>query len=149
MTNIHLNLAPSPQRGLAKAVFTTVEAIGGNANMKQVLDLLPAAIEDSTSIGKKRVYDALHYCKNAGYLVHEPKSDTWRIAPMSYYEARQKWRLDPTRDKRTRRQGARAINPSTPEPLTIREVDWLFTTTLAVITFLAGAVLGFLAATGG
>lgn len=80
--------APAPKRGMLRAVYDTVEALGGGtvANIKEYL---PAAITESSQVvTKKKLEKYLYAAVYNGYLITQ--GGYYRIAPKSYYEARQK-----------------------------------------------------------
>lgn len=82
--------APSPSRGLIKAVYYCVAELGG-ATYDQVRRYLPAAIDSASQIATPA---KLERClKNAvyrGYLIHD-STDHFRVAPIEYYEERQRY----------------------------------------------------------
>jgi len=83
-------LAPSPHRGLIKALYDTVDACGG-ADLRQIKKYLPAAIDNVTQIATTRkIEKSLYSAVYRGYLVHNPQNDYWKIAPLSYYNERQR-----------------------------------------------------------
>lgn len=83
-------LAPSPHRGLIKALYETVDACGG-ANMGQIKKYLPAAIDNFSQVATtKKIEKSLYSAVYRGYLVHSPTNDYWKIAPLSYYKERQR-----------------------------------------------------------
>lgn len=85
--------APSPSHGLIKAVYETVDALGGGTE-KQVYKYLPAAILDSKQITThKRLTKVLKSAVYRGYLIHDSGTDSYRVAPKSYYDARVKYVL--------------------------------------------------------
>ena len=82
-----------PRRSLVQILYDTIEAIGGDgATEDQIMALLPAAINDKTDativLTKDRLHNNLITQTNAGYFIHDPVRKAWRIAPLSYYEAR-------------------------------------------------------------
>jgi hypothetical protein len=96
--------APRPHHGLMRAVYDTVDACGG-ANLKQIKQYLPAAIDNIGQVLKKgRLNRSLYHAVYRGYLVHDGKSGYWKIAPMSYYKARQD-HCDELAEARTMRGG--------------------------------------------
>lgn len=82
-------VAPRPTRGLLRAIYDTVDACGG-ANFKTVRKYLPAAIEDiGQVVSKKKIERCLYNAVYRGYLIHDSDHAMWKIAPVSYYVARQ------------------------------------------------------------
>lgn len=82
-------VAPRPTRGLLRAVYDTIDACGG-ADFKTVRKYLPAAIEDiSQVVSKKKIERCLYNAVYRGYLIHDSDHEVWKIAPVSYYVARQ------------------------------------------------------------
>lgn len=84
--------APPPQRGMSKAIYETLDTLSGPATFKEVWDLLPAAIDNSHQLGtKKKIHQTITGMVYRGYFIHDNAADRWSIAPLSYYEARQKY----------------------------------------------------------
>jgi len=97
-------LAPRPHHGLIRALYDTVEACGG-ANLKQIKEYLPAAIDNIGQVLRKgKLNRALYHAVYNGYLVHDPEKGYWKIAPRSYYEARQEFTAE-LAEKRLARGG--------------------------------------------
>ncbi len=83
--------APRPKRGLTRALYDTVEACGG-ADFSTVRKYLPAAVENiSQIISRKKIERGLYDAVYRGYLIHDSAHKMWRIAPHSYWEARQEY----------------------------------------------------------
>ncbi len=80
--------APAPTRGLIKAVYETVDALGGPCTEDQILQMLPAAVDDSSMIGKGRVHACVLNAVWRGYLIY--RDDRYSVAPLAYWEARQR-----------------------------------------------------------
>ena len=88
-TRTSKKLAPKPRAGLSQAVYETIEGLGGGTEA-QIRKYLPTCItRTSQVINKKRLHTALTNCKYRGFIVHNPKTDNYSIAPISYYEVRQ------------------------------------------------------------
>jgi len=103
--------APRPSRGLMKACYETVRALG-QADEKRIREYLPAAVDDASQLGNKRVAKALYACKYHGYLiVHD---GIYRIAPRTWFNRRQKEieQLAGTREKPSNHDGSYDV----PEP---------------------------------
>ena len=80
-------VAPQPVRGLAKLVYQVVKELGG-ASEQQIKKYLPAVTDDADQYINKKKFDAcLYSCVYSGYLITD--GSKYRIAPRSYYEARQ------------------------------------------------------------
>lgn len=81
--------APRPHHGLLRALYDTVEACGG-ANIKQIKEYLPAAIDNITQVLRKgRLNRGLYHAVYKGYLIFDPRKKYWTIAPRNYYDIRQ------------------------------------------------------------
>lgn len=137
--------APSPHRGLVKALYETVDACGG-ADITQIKKYLPAAIENinqvlTTSKIEKSLYNAVY----RGYLVHNPSTGYWQVAPISYYKARQEVIKDI--ESRTNRDGV----PKRREPLQIQSHgfftfhQWYAIISMMCVAFVFGFVVGLAA----
>jgi hypothetical protein len=102
--------------------------------------MLPAAITDGSQIvSMKKLEKTLYNCKYRGYLVHNPKADTYKRAPMAYYEARI--------EQCTRQQRAsyarRLLGKTRKEmPTPGRPVRPLWHWSILAATFVAGALAG-------
>lgn len=84
--------APSPARkGLMRAIYDTVDALGG-ASKQQIRKYLPAAIDDiSGLVSTKKLDRAIYSSVYDGYLIHNPDNDKYFIAPIDYYKSRRDW----------------------------------------------------------
>jgi hypothetical protein len=86
-----LDRAPLPKRGIIRAVVETVQGLGG-ATEQQVYKYLPASILKSDQvITHKKLKSALISGVYRGYLVHDPKLNQYKLAPMSYFQERCKY----------------------------------------------------------
>lgn len=129
--------APAPQRGMILALYQAIDA-GEIVNEDEIIELLPATDAAPQAFDKAKVHHGLLNGKSYGYFVHEPKSDTWRIAPRDYYDARQKYLNDPRRHRTARprkaKQGRREV---------VRIVhDWKYSLAFGALTFLIGIAVG-------
>ena len=132
--------APRPQRGMTKAVFDCIDACGG-ANFKQVQKYLPAAIQNSGQIiTKKRLEKVLYSAVYQGYLVHDSRGITdkgyWKVAPLSYYNARKVIISDLKRHPRKRRLKPSALHD--PHPMW----HWHLLVSIAAFAYLLGLISG-------
>lgn len=95
VTRIHRDdeQAPPPQRGLMRAVFETVDANKGPTDMRAIKELLPAAITDTSMFRQHQIDKALYALVYRGHLVTIEDGATvkWKVAPISYYEARRRY----------------------------------------------------------
>ena len=81
--------APPPTKGLTKALYETIHALGG-AKEGEIRAFLPAAITDSSQVAtKKKIATALKNAVYWGYLITD--GAYYRIAPLSYYKSRQQY----------------------------------------------------------
>ena len=135
-------LAPPPKKGLALAVYNTIDAMAGEATQHEIEALLPAEITESHQIGRKRIYNSLHYLKNYGYVVHNPGSDKWRIAPLSYFKAREQWRNDPDREPKYRAPRRKKADRLDLSEKVVYRHDWMYTALFATTAFAVGVFIG-------
>lgn len=81
--------APAPKHGLQRAVFKTVEALE-RATEKAVYEMIPAAITQGNQVvSHKKLLRSLKNGVYRGYFITE--KNIFRIAPLSYYQARQEY----------------------------------------------------------
>jgi len=138
----HGKLAPSPHRGLIKAIYDTIEACGG-ADLKQIKKYLPAAIDNSSQIAStKKIEKALYACVYRGYLVHNPQNDYWAIAPLSYYKTRQ----EVLKDLKDHPKRSGILQPRFPfeadRPRFFSHEQWHSVIAIAAVAFILGFVVG-------
>jgi len=82
--------APAPKRGFIRAVYETIDGLGG-ANEAQIRKYLPAAVTQTNQIAtKKQLHQALSNGVGRGYFIHDGKFKMYRIAPISYYNERRR-----------------------------------------------------------
>lgn len=133
--------APRPQRGLQAVLYDVVKDCG-ECTEEEIKYMLPSATDNAKLyMDGKKVHAGLLNAKSSGYLVHEPTKDVWRIAPYSYYQARQEWLNDPERP-RQRRLPVPRKQPGAPETVTIFRHDWRVTILAGIAAFLLGFVVG-------
>lgn len=136
------SVAPAPSRGLAKLVYQVVKELGG-ATETQIKKYLPAVSDDVDQyINRKKFDNCLYSSVYSGYLITD--GNKYRIAPMSYYEARQeivhenKARHARGDTKRVRR------HPEKDHVTYVRPLwHWAFITCVGVITAVMGFFIGF------
>ena len=132
--------APLPNKGLTKAVCECVDALG-EATASEVRRMLPAAITDGSQIvSMRKLEKTLYNAKYRGYLIHNPKTDTYKRAPMAYYEARVEQCTRQQRESYARRLLGKARRK--PQPVMQPRPFWHWAVLAA--TFIAGALAGSL-----
>ncbi len=133
--------APRPTRAsMLRALYDAVEAAGSVAKIREIKELLPLTDDAHRLLKKSAIDHGLYNAVYSGYLVHNPKDDTYRIAPLSYYEARQQVVLE-TRKKnaetlKTPRQSRRAKHE------VVFVTNWKLTAVLSWAAFFIGLVTG-------
>jgi hypothetical protein len=137
-------IAPLPKRGLLKAVFDTIEGLGG-ASEQEVYKYLPAAITVSNQVvTHKKLKASLVSGVYRGFLIHDSANHKYRIAPMSYYKARMEY-IDNLEHQHTqpRRMADKLPEPERGDDL---PVAWwvILIIFIAMSSFLAGFVVGVL-----
>jgi len=135
-------LAPSPHRGLIKALYDTVDACGG-ADMRQIKKYLPAAIDNVAQVATTRkIEKSLYSAVYRGYLVHNPQNDYWKIAPISYYNERQRIMQEnkdnPTRTGKFRQRFAMEVDQSR----FFSSEQWHTIVAITAVAFILGFVAG-------
>jgi len=134
-------LAPSPHRGLIKAIYDTVDACGG-ADLRQIKKYLPAAIDNVTQIATTRkIEKSLYAAVYRGYLVHNPQSDYWKIAPLSYYNERQRV-MQENKDHPNRGALRRRIRLEVDQSRFFSHEQWHTIIAIAAVAFILGFVAG-------
>ncbi len=148
MTNVkpidgtgHDKQAPRPYRGMIQAVFDCIDACGG-ATFKQVQKYLPAAVQHTSQmLTKKKLEKVLYNAVYHGYLVHDSTGITdkgyWKIAPLSYYNARRAI-IDDLKENRVPRPTKTSYPNFFPRPLW----HWHLILSVAALSFLGGLILG-------
>jgi hypothetical protein len=137
--------APRPsRRGLMRAIYETVEALGG-ATPQQILKYLPAAIDDITGIIKgNKLKRAIYSSVYDGYLIHNKENDHYYIAPIDYYEQRQKWLKE---CQKRSRKGVKKVRHresyDSHTPVIIPFAYKLLIALLCGVSFCAGILVGF------
>ena len=135
-------IAPQPKRGLLKAVFDTVEGLGG-ASETEVYKYLPAAITASSQVvTHKKLKAALTSAVYRGFLIYDPANRKFRIAPMTYYKARVEY-MDNLELKPPRIKARETVEIDT---VTDLPVAWwvILLMFVSLSSFLAGYVVGVL-----
>ncbi len=137
--------APSPQRGLVKLVFQTVKELEA-ATEAQIKKYLPVIADDATLyMDKKKFESCLYSAVYSGYLITD--KGKYRVAPHSYYEARQAIVEDHKANRGKPKKKRK--HPKQDDVVYIRPLwHWAVLGSIAVITlcvgFLAGLLLGLL-----
>jgi hypothetical protein len=136
--------APAPKRGLSLAIFETIDGLGG-ATLAQVKRYLPAAITETNQVASpKKLLTALQNGIYRGYFISDGK--IFRIAPRSYYNARQAYmnslkgrRADHTPEFRPTKL------PDLPEAKTgsdSLQINWWLLLLVAVLSGWTGVLVG-------
>jgi hypothetical protein len=130
--------APRPTRkSIARALYDTVDAIGGPATLRQIVDLLPSTDDyDRVINGKGQILHHLQQCGWQGYLVHNSENDRWQLAPISFYNDRRA--LIKQADVRSRAKDDKPIKPDN-----VYEVSTLKNKQIDSLVFLLGISLAF------
>jgi len=138
----HGKLAPSPHRGLIKALYDTIDACGG-ADLRQIKKYLPAAIDSSSQVASTRkIEKSLYSAVYRGYLVHNPQNDYWKIAPISYYNERQRVMQD-LKDHPTSHTGMRKrLQMEVDQSRFFSHEQWHTIIAITTVAFILGFVVG-------
>jgi len=133
--------APSPHRGLIKALYDTIDACGG-ADLRQIKKYLPAAIDSSSQVAStKKIEKSLYSAVYRGYLVHSPQNDYWKIAPLSYYNARQQVMQD-LKDNPTQTGLRRRIQLEVDQSRFFTHEQWHTIIAITTVAFILGFAVG-------
>lgn len=94
-TNIQSMRAPRPKKAsYMRSLYDSVDAIGGRATLSSIINLIPTT-DDAGRWSKAKpdyVSQMLYQAVHAGYLStgeDENGHAYWKVAPISYYHARQ------------------------------------------------------------
>lgn len=80
-----------PKAGVTQAVWDELHALEG-AKVPQLMKYMPAAIMKRKRVTRVTLARCLDYGQRWGYFVHDPRTDTWKIAPLSYWQSRKAYR---------------------------------------------------------
>jgi len=132
---------------MLRALYDAVEAAGSVAKLSEIKELLPLTDDAHRLMKKSAINHGLYNAVYSGYLVHNPKDDTYRIAPLSYYEARQQVVLE-TRVKNADRPKSPRM-PKRERHEVIYLTNWKVVAIVGWVSFFAGVVLGGIISLGG
>ena len=131
-----IEYAPAPSKGLALALYETIEAIGGPSSMAEIKKLLPAALNTASKAGltDEHIARTLYWSVYSGFLV-TTKTGEYQIAPKSYWRERRDYirALQDARRDRVRNEDG--------ETVTVTERKW------DMASFYVGFIVGVLAGT--
>ena len=133
--------APRPTRAsIQRAIYDAVESLGGDGGTdKEIRKLLPATDDAERLILRRKKLDrALYMSQYAGYIVHNPRNNTYKIAPLEYYTARQKVVEDHQRHFKSKR-----LRPRLVKVAVSAVVDRKLLFAVAWISFFVGLLCGY------
>ena len=135
--------APRPTRGLTQLLYDAIEDLG-TCKESEIAYILPSLTENTDLyVDKSRIHQGLISAKSWGYLVHEPSTDTWRIAPRSYYNARQQYLKDPKREKRRRNITREPRDQRGYRTVEVKVTNWRYVGIAAYLALFVGFALGY------
>ena len=131
--------APSPTRGVSKAIYLVVQEIGGNATSEQIRKLLPGATD--ASLTRKHLKKHLDKMIWNGYLAHS--QNRYSIAPYTFYQARQNYvRSLPSAATRKSPPKQRKQSTTKPNVIYTTQPNWWAVAACSFAAALAGVILG-------
>lgn len=142
--------APRPRKtGVSQAIWDELYALEG-AKIPQLMKYMPAAIMKKKRVTRVTVRRCLDYGQRWGYFVHDPATDTWKIAPISYWQARKAYRDERRAKWRATKDRARSkeIAPDPKWDQIKGQPDWIWIalgTTLFWLVVIGLFGLGYLA----
>ena len=106
--------APSPQRGLSKVVYKTIQELGG-ATENQIAKYAPAMIEDGQKmvVNRVRISNVLNSMQYGGYIIS--KGAYYMIAPVEYFNQRRTWLQENTKKRVVGMKGKKRAPRRRPE----------------------------------
>ena len=138
--------APRPRvRGPVQVVYDTIEGLGGAAKRIEIIRYIPAAIvETQQAYTQKQVAQALQNGRYRGYWIHDPNSDVFSIAPISYYQSRQEFiNAGPEGKRKRKRRSTKPEKPIGDTHIIIKNNYWLIAT-VGLLCFIVGCGVGIL-----
>lgn len=140
-----------PKASITQAIWDELHALEG-AKVPQLMKYMPAALMKKKRITRASVVRCLDYGQRWGYFVHDPATDTWKIAPISYWQSREPYRRERRaqwRKAKTKAQGKTVAHDLKWDPVPIQgQPDWVWIalgTTLFWLVVIGLFGLGYLA----